>query len=98
MDFQDERVKETISKLSLETGMSLTEIMAEIKFYHENREFVRFESGPYRGIIGYVFPSDEPFPYAKEVHTKDSVIWCPRWQEELVTIPKEEYENALGEE
>ncbi len=97
IDFKDERVKETIAKLSLETGMSLTEILDEIKYYHENRAFVRFISGIHKGIVGYVFPTDEPFPYAKEVHTKDSIIWCPRWETELVTITKEEYEIAIKE-
>lgn len=97
MDFQDEKVKETIAKLSLETGMSLEEIIEQYKYYSDNREYVRFVSGPYKGKVGYVFPNPEIFPYAKEVYTNDSMIWCPLWQAKLVIISKEEYEKALEE-
>ena len=97
IDFNDERVKETISKLSAETGMSLTEIMSEIKFYEEHKTYVRFVQGEHKGKVGYLYPSGEVHPYAKEVHIKDYVIWCPRWETELETITKEEYEETIKE-
>lgn len=99
IDFHDERVKETISKLSLETGMSLTEIIDEFKYFSENVTYVRFKSGKYKGTVGYIAPNKgfDPYEYTKEVHTKDAIIWCPRWETELVMISKEEYEKAIGE-
>ena len=98
IDFQDEEIKKLISELSYETGMSLEEIINEYKNIYKNMTYVRFISGKYKGLVGYVLPTIEAFPYAIEVHTKDSIIWCPRWETELETISREEYEKAMKEQ
>ena len=95
IDFQDERVKETISNLAKETGMNLQEIMKEFEYAERNKTYVRFKEG---GKVGYYFPSPILFPYSRAVYLPDgSVVLTMAWDSSYEVISEEEYQKAIGE-
>lgn len=97
IDFNDEKVKELIEKVAKEMGLSLEETIKLYKDCDDNKEYVRFVKGENKGSVGIIFPSYSTsiFPaYAKIVYCPDGKeIFCPRWEYELVSISKEEYEK-----
>lgn len=95
IDFQDENVKQEIARVAKETGMSITELIEQIKYVNDHKRYVKFIKGIYKGTVGYVLPGLEIIPYAITVCTENGEIWCPNYDSELITISKEEYEQVI---
>lgn len=96
IDFQNEKVKETINKVAKETGMSLQEIIKEYEYIERFKKYVRFKKGKYKGTVGIIYPTHDLgfVPYAVTVYCEGVAIWCPPYHTELETITKEQYDKA----
>lgn len=95
IDYKEEEIKEKLETLSAETGMPIKDLIEQCEYFFSHRKYVRFVKGKYKGEVGVVYPDGEINPYAKDVHMPDgSVIWCPRYDTELIEITEDEYKEA----
>lgn len=98
IDYKDEKIKEKLETLSAETGTPIKDLIEQCEYFFSNRKYVRFVKGKYKGEVGVVYPDGEINPYAKEVHMPDgSMIWCPRYDTELIEITEDEYKEAASD-
>lgn len=92
VDFQNEKVRETIGKLATETGMSLEELLKQYEYAEKHKTYVRFTKGISKGKVGYYFPSPIINPYSREVYCPDgSIVVTMGWDNSFVKISEEEY-------
>lgn len=92
VDFQNEKVRETIGKLATETGMSLEELLKQYEYDEKHKTYVRFTKGISKGKVGYYYPSPILNPYSREVYCPDgSTVVTMGWDSSFVKISEEEY-------
>lgn len=85
--------------MTSEEVIKAEDLIEQFEYFNRHKKYVRFAKGEYKGKVGIIYPSGEINPYAKDVHMPDgSVIWCPRYDTELIEITEDEYKEARKNE